>query len=412
MWKVGFIGQPSSVSGDIAFLFSSGLTSLSPKGEALPGLAEKWERSGRGDEYIFFLRPDIFWTDGKKVVSSDLLFSLPHVSVSYPSPEKIRFRLSGPLASFPTLLSRPIFRKNSLVGTGPCRIDKVVKKEKIERILAFCPPWDLNLDLRFYSDEEDGLLALNLGEIKILFGLENPKNLAGFRVLRGERYERFVGVFYNLSDSFLSQREIRQGLSYAIPREEFWQMAWGPISPKSWAFNPYLKGYNYNFSKAERLLEGKERPPVLSLKTTPFYYSLALKIKESWERLGISVEVETANLEQIFAAGFQTVLIAQKIPFDPDQYVLWHSTQKTNIAGLKNPKIDKLLEDGRKIFDRAKRQKIYQDFQKYLVEECPVTFLYYPEEYILLSEKIDFSLFSQVFLHLRPWRDSNPQPSP
>ena len=71
------------------------------------------------------------------------------------------------------------------------------------------------------------------------------------------------------------------------------------------------------------------------------------------------------------------------MPQDPDQYVLWHSDQRNNITHYKNLRIDKLLEDGRSISDIEKRKKIYADFQKYLTDDAPASFLYFPKEYNL-----------------------------
>ena len=41
-----------------------------------------------------------------------------------------------------------------------------------------------------------------------------------------------------------------------------------------------------------------------------------------------------------------------------------------------NPKIDKLLEDGRKENNKEERKEIYHDFQRFLVEDCPAVFLH------------------------------------
>jgi peptide/nickel transport system substrate-binding protein len=69
-------------------------------------------------------------------------------------------------------------------------------------------------------------------------------------------------------------------------------------------------------------------------------------------------------------------------PDDPDQYSIWHSTQEaTNITHYENPRIDKLLEDGRSEIDLASRRRIYLDFQRFLVEDSPAAFLYYPATY-------------------------------
>ncbi|MCG2691827.1 hypothetical protein L6272_03300, partial [Microgenomates group bacterium] len=80
---------------------------------------------------------------------------------------------------------------------------------------------------------------------------------------------------------------------------------------------------------------------------------------------------------------FQALLVAQEIPLDPDQHALWHSTQDTNITHYSDLKIDKLLEDGRKISDQAKRKEIYQDFQRFLLEDSPAIFLSYPTTYTI-----------------------------
>nr|MBP6989849.1 peptide-binding protein [Candidatus Shapirobacteria bacterium] len=66
------------------------------------------------------------------------------------------------------------------------------------------------------------------------------------------------------------------------------------------------------------------------------------------------------------------------------QYLFWHSTQKkTNITKINNPRIDKLLEEGRQTFDQQERKNIYQEFQKNLLEECPAIFLKYPIVYTI-----------------------------
>ena len=88
------------------------------------------------------------------------------------------------------------------------------------------------------------------------------------------------------------------------------------------------------------------------------------------------------KVENSVPTDYQALLVAQEIPPDPDQYPMWHSTQKeTNITGYANPKIDKLLEDARKETDLENREVIYYDFQRYLVEEAPAIFLFHPVTY-------------------------------
>ena len=44
---------------------------------------------------------------------------------------------------------------------------------------------------------------------------------------------------------------------------------------------------------------------------------------------------------------------------DPDQYVFGTKRKNRNISNMKNVRIDKLLEDGRKEMSQTKRRQIY-----------------------------------------------------
>ena len=99
--------------------------------------------------------------------------------------------------------------------------------------------------------------------------------------------------------------------------------------------------------------------------------------------------------------NFQALLITQKIPSDPDQYSLWHSTQsETNISKFSSPRVDKDLEDGRKISDLETRKQKYQDFQKVLLDHAPATFLYFPKYKVIYLKKIEIDLMKILDLQI------------
>ena len=81
--------------------------------------------------------------------------------------------------------------------------------------------------------------------------------------------------------------------------------------------------------------------------------------------------------------NFDAVILGWNLSRDPDQYSLWHSSQKKegqyNFVSYNNKEIDGLLEQGRRIFDEKKRQKIYQRMHEILADEQPYTFLYIPD---------------------------------
>ena len=96
------------------------------------------------------------------------------------------------------------------------------------------------------------------------------------------------------------------------------------------------------------------------------------------------------RIESGIPQNFQVLLITHSIPIDPDQYFLWHSTQtRTNLTGYSFARVDKDLEDGRKIINEAERKEKYLDFQKELLEDAPATFLYFPKYNVLYLKKAE-----------------------
>lgn len=121
----------------------------------------------------------------------------------------------------------------------------------------------------------------------------------------------------------------------------------------------------------------------LTIKTMKRYRSTADEIAKSWKNAGIQTNIEEVDS---LPDNFQIFLGDFTPPSDPDQYSLWHSGQVNNITRYKNLRIDKLLEDGRKTVNTNARKNIYLDFQKYLMEDAPASFLYFPHEYDVIRK--------------------------
>ena len=297
-------------------------------------------------------------------------------------PKTVQFVLKEPFSAFPAIVSRPIFKKG-LVGAGSYRVKKITRRgQSVEAIaLLALSKGKPNLQYRFYPIEAAAKTALKLGEIDTLeniidpSGFENWKNL---KITSRIHFDRYMAVFFNTSKPFLEDKGFRQALAYAIPKETR-NRALGPINPSSWAYNQDVKPYEQNLANAKNLLAkaiGENKEISINLKTASSLIAEAEKIKKAWEMLGIKVNVGPMTFP---GEDFEVLLAIQEIPPDPDQYTLWHSTQKaSNITQFKNPRIDKLLEDGRKTLDKEQRRKIYYDFQRFLVEEVPAIFLTHP----------------------------------
>jgi peptide/nickel transport system substrate-binding protein len=117
----------------------------------------------------------------------------------------------------------------------------------------------------------------------------------------------------------------------------------------------------------------------LNLSVSPLLIDKAEIVAECWRNVGLNVNLQVVSA---IPTDYQAFLAILDIPEDPDQYSLWHSTQEsTNITHYQDVRIDKLLEDGRSEIGTESRKKIYLDFQRYLLEDAPAAFLYYPTTY-------------------------------
>ena len=64
-----------SVSFDILTNIMEGLTQYNSNMEPIPAIAKGWEISKNGKIITYYLRDDVFWTDGKLVTAHDFEYS-------------------------------------------------------------------------------------------------------------------------------------------------------------------------------------------------------------------------------------------------------------------------------------------------------------------------------------------------
>ncbi len=375
---------------DIQDLVSQGLTELDHTGTPQPALALNWQVLDEGKTYIFTLKDNLFWQDGTPLTSHDINYSFQDVEIERPDDKVIIFKLKEAFSPFPGVVSQPIFKRstksyaqvyrvNTITGTSEYSITKLKRSGNYIQELTIESKQDKKI-YRFFPTESQAITAFKLGEVDILEDINNLQDLQNWNnldITTTQNNSRYVAVFFNTTNPDLSDKSIRQALTYAIqdkPNDQ--SRALSPISPDSWAYNPKVKPYEQSLSSAKELLSNINTDIEIELTTTINFVDLAESIKSSWEELGFTVKIRVSNAPD--TQNFQTLLIGQQIPKDPDQYLLWHSTQKaTNITGYQSPKVDKLLEDGRKELDQQKRKVIYQDFQRFLVEDTPAAFLYH-----------------------------------
>lgn len=375
----GVVGRfrVNEIPAEILDKLSLGLTLIDESGRAVPGLAKSWTVSEDGKSYLFILNSSIKWHDGTEISSKDINISIEHVRTEIPDNSSVKFTLEEPYAPFPTVLAKPLF-KNRLIGTGGFRLKKLNQNGEFVDSIIIQNGKTIET-YKFYPSSADAITALKLGEvneIRNLVSLEDVPKWPQLEITSQKHQDRYLAVIFNTQDKFLAEKSVRQALSYAIenkPQDE--DRVISPVAKSSWGYNPHVKPYNFDFDQARELLKNQpEENNAGEIQITTFlpYLGEAEKIAAGWNNLGVKTSVKVTL---VLPNEFQVLITGQIIPPDPDQYVFWHSTQSTNLAKYANPKVDKLLEDGRKTLDEEKRLSIYRDFQRFLLEDPPAVFI-------------------------------------
>ncbi|PJE58361.1 MAG: hypothetical protein COU81_01140 [Candidatus Portnoybacteria bacterium CG10_big_fil_rev_8_21_14_0_10_36_7] len=397
---VGYVGSYTieNIPSDILSLATDSLITKDENGRPVPQLASHWTMADEGKTYVVFLKDNLKWHDGTDVEAKDILVAISGVQITALNKKVIEFKLPNSIPSFPLLLNKPVFKAKSFYGTGEYRIVNINEIDNKVKKITLAPKNSKlpRVEIKFYSSRQQAINALKLGDIKRTT-IASAGELQGWPNLDVERTvdnSEVVTVFYNTEVGSLASKEFRQALTYAINNADFdGQSANGPISPKSWAYYSTQK-YEYNMGKAKELLsKSQEKDFKVTLSTTQDLKGFAENIKSDWENIGVKTEIK---IEENVPETFEALLILNRLEPDPDQYSLWHSSQKqTNITKIKDAKIDKLLEDGRGTSEESKRKEFYVDFQKAIIEQSPASFLYYPYKYVVTYKNIS-KLFSKL----------------
>ncbi len=212
---------PSSIIGKIGF----GLTTVSEDGAISPGLASSWDIRDGGKTYVFLLDKDLAFNDGKKLESNDIQYGFSQASVERPDKHTIIYKLKEPYAPFLITVSEPVFRKG-IIGTGDYKIRSFVLNGDYVKSMTIVSKKEPRVieHYTFYPSQEALKLAILLGEVSQAKGLFDTSykhiQLGSFpngEINRSTNYQKLVTVFYNTKDSLLSDKKIRNALSFSLP---------------------------------------------------------------------------------------------------------------------------------------------------------------------------------------------------
>lgn len=328
---------------------------------------------------------------------------------------------------------------NRPVGAGPYRFVEYRRGQHVllERNAAWFmskerggAPYIQTLRYRVIADDQAALADLEAGRLDM--DTPDPKEvdrLSKLPKLQAFQYERngWGYVIINTSRPPLENPQVRQALTLGLDRPTIIKGALGgravippgPIPPVSWAYDPTMKPAGYDPSMAKQLLEkagyklGKTglyelagRPIRLVMHVSagaPLIENIAAIAKRNWKEIGIDLDVQVMDFnalaENVLRPGkFDLSIAGYGLGFDPDPYELFHSSQGAantrnpvvgaNLMRYRNPRVDELLEAGRREADPARRKALYAEFQRLVADDAPVILLYTNTYTDFVSDKV------------------------
>ena len=430
---------PSLYRQRITMLTYNNLVRLSNDLTIQPDLAETWKVSPDGKQIDFTLRKGVMWHPpvSRELTADDVTYSYERLLRESPGKAdfavvdgvevldkyNVRFVLNAANAGILALMADSrwgaIVNRETVeqhgdlrtvaVGTGPFILQERTADQ--ETTLKRNPdyfekgkPYIESLVLRVVPDEANIVAGLRGGAIHHAM-LEDNKNLellesqASLQAYRTPRigYDFFS---FNQNTPPFNKLEVIQAINYAVDRDECIKTAaagyavqTAPCTPamKQWLlpddrWKPY---YKVDLEKAKALLARAGLPngfeaTVLTIPSYPAMFTNAQVVQANLKRIGVNLKVESVEyaqwLQRWQRKEFDATLNTTSGYADPDTafYRAFHSKAQ-NWNNIANPELDRLLDEGRSVFEVEKRKPIYDNVQLQLLEKPGHLFLFTTE---------------------------------
>ena len=239
--------------------------------------------------------------------------------------------------------------------------------------------------------------------------VEQVDNEEGLFVNRqGSTSLSYIG--FNVEKEPFNDPKVRQAINMAIDKEQIIEGIYdgngipanGPLAPDVFGYDESVPGFEYDLEKAKELL--KEAGYEDGFKTTLWTndnrerMDTATNVQAQLKEIGIDVEVEilewgayldkTANGEHdMYVLGWSIVTGDA----DYGLYPLFHSSNVGNPGNrsfIKDPELDKLLDDARQNPDPEERVKLYREIQEMLYDLAPMLYIHHQEYLVGVNENV------------------------
>ncbi len=308
----------------------------------------------------------------------------------------------------------------NIVGSGPFKVVEFKPNEHIimERHAGYFMPGRPKLDRLIWKviqDSTSQVLAFERKDVQMLpwnssiSTTSQLKKMAHLEVVSnkgGEAIGPLGWLAFNTLKKPYDDVRVRQAVAYAIDRDfitkvlhrGFTKRATGPIMPGTPMYTDKVETYALNLDKANKLLDAaglkkddkgiRFAMQIDYLPNTPDNsQNIAEYLKPQLKKIGIDVSVRgqpdfptwarrvsnydfDVTMDGAFNYGDPVIGVHRTyLSSNIRKGVIWSNTQN-----YKNPRVDELLAQAGIERDPAKRKAMYDEFQRIIANDVPVTF--------------------------------------
>ncbi len=385
-------------------------------------IAEKYELSDDGTEYLFTLRDDVYFHNGEKLTVDDVLYSFEKFraapatmgfaayidTVEAVGDNQVKVTLLAPSGSFFESLNwlaivpkaaheaaNGDFSTNP-VGSGAYMLSSQTAGVQFE-IKAFDQyylgqPEIKTVTYKIIPDQSTVAVALQTGEI------DYSKNVAFTAIPELEKAENvdcgvrptssIFFVFLNTEIAPYDNALVRKAINMVMDRdmcntvmyESYGQTADQMLSTSVFGHSEKLKGYDYDAEKAAELLAEAGYPggagfPPVTIETIEAYSRVAQVVQNGLSSIGIAAEIQVQEQNAFIGRALQG-----DVPFgilsiglggDASAWsVMFKSGEQFNLARYSSGEFDALFDEAGSERDSARRLELYEQAFTILEDEA------------------------------------------
>jgi len=443
------------------------LTFISPENRPVPDLATKWDTTD-GKVWTFHLQKGVKFSNGKEVTAKDVVFSFNRLrdpkigaptvklyenvsNVEAVDDATVRFKLKNANPEFPSdagdyhscIIPDGVTEPaKARIGSGPFVIESYLPEDRI--VLKKNPQFSGkdekgnalpildSIQFIFSPDIGGQVEALRGGELQFVGGLTTEfakviKDDPNTKLLTNDSNMHWAIHMRSDKGHVASDPKVREALKLGTEHQAIIDAVRPGLASVGNGFTPVGPAYGKyyldskpvpNIEKAKKLLA--EAGYAKGLKITLIAQNaldvvpIATVWKEQMAKIGVDVDVQVIPSDVYYGEGENSWLKCDFGITDwgsratPVTYfkLAYMSDGPWNGSHWKDETFDKLAHEVDQEMDQAKREKLYHELQKILIERGPVIVSYFEKSVLGVSAKLNGIKIPSDWARVRFWNVS------